>query len=103
MQGIHIKSLPLLLALIMTSLTATQVLAEANQDQKTAITASQQININQASAEQLVSLPGIGPSRAAAIVEMRDQQGPFESLEDLQKIRGIGPATAKDIQPLVSF
>jgi len=104
MQGINFKTLSLLLTLLIgLALTSGQVLANPDQDQQQAISASQQININQATAEQLTSLPGIGPSRATAIIEMREQQGPFSDLDDLQKVSGIGPATARDIQPLVNF
>lgn len=104
MQGIHLKTLSLLLILLLSlGLTAGQVLASSDTDQQQAISASQQLNINQASEEQLVSLPGIGPARAAAIIEMRNQQGPFNSLEDLQKVSGIGPAITRELQPLVSF
>lgn len=103
MQGIQIKSLTLWLALIIASLTLPQAFAEATSDQQAAISASQQMNINQATAEQLVSLPGIGPARAAAIVELREELGSFTSLEDLKKIRGIGPATAQELEPLLSF
>lgn len=48
------------------------------------------ININTATAEELDSLPGIGPSTAAAIVEDRERNGPFASPEDLMRVSGIG-------------
>lgn len=48
------------------------------------------ININTATAEELDSLPGIGPSTAAAIVEDRERNGPFASPEDLIRVSGIG-------------
>lgn len=48
------------------------------------------ININTATEEQLDSLPGIGPSTAAAIVEDRERNGPFTSPEDLMRVSGIG-------------
>ena len=52
------------------------------------------VNINTASAEILSSqLVGIGPSRAQAIVEYREQNGRFETVEHLEEIRGIGTAT----------
>lgn len=47
-------------------------------------------NINTATAEELDSLPGIGPSTAAAIVEDRERNGPFASPEDLMRVSGIG-------------
>ena len=51
------------------------------------------ININTASAEELVQLKGIGPKKAAAIVKFRETNGPFRIPEDLIKVPGIGPKT----------
>lgn len=48
------------------------------------------VNINSASAEELDALPGVGPSTAAAIVEDREQNGPFNSVDDLLRVSGIG-------------
>ncbi|WII39242.1 ComEA family DNA-binding protein [Paenibacillus thiaminolyticus] len=54
--------------------------------------ASGRININEADAEALMKLPGIGPSKSQAIVTYRESHGPFQRLEDLKKVKGIGPA-----------
>ena len=51
------------------------------------------ININTASADQLVQLKGVGPDYAAAIVAYREAEGPFKAPEDLMKVKGIGPKT----------
>lgn len=51
------------------------------------------VNINQADAKQLATLDGIGPSKAEAIVAFRDANGPFKSIDDLAKVKGIGAAT----------
>ena len=48
------------------------------------------VNINSASAEELKALPGIGPAKAAAIVEYRSQHGSFKSVEELKEVKGIG-------------
>lgn len=48
------------------------------------------VNINTASADELDSLPGVGPSTAAAIIEDREVNGPFASVEDLMRVSGIG-------------
>jgi competence protein ComEA len=50
------------------------------------------IDLNSAGAEELTELPGIGPVTAAAIVEDRIARGPFLRVEDLLRVRGIGPA-----------
>jgi len=60
----------------------------------------ERIDINAAPAYELQFLPGIGPARAQDIIEHREQHGPFEHIEELQDIRGIGPATVKNIRPL---
>jgi competence protein ComEA len=54
-------------------------------------TIAQRININTATEAELQVLPGIGPSRAAAIVEDRRLNGPFRSVDELDRVRGIGP------------
>jgi len=61
------------------------------------------INVNTADAELLAELPGIGPTRAAAIVEDRDANGPFESAEDLTRVSGIGDGTVANLEDQVSF
>lgn len=65
--------------------------------------ASIRINVNAASAAELDLLPGIGPVYAERILEERTANGPFASLEDLQRVRGIGPKTAEKLRALVSF
>lgn len=57
-----------------------------------------QININTATAEQLVLLPGIGKTRADAIIEYRTKNGNFKSVDDLTKVKGIGPKNLEKIR-----
>ena len=54
---------------------------------------SQKININTASADELMNLKGIGEKKAKAIVEFRKANGLFKQPEDLIKVPGIGPKT----------
>jgi competence protein ComEA len=54
---------------------------------------SRKININSASADELLQLKGIGEKKAASIIEFREKQGPFKSPEDLLKVPGIGMKT----------
>ncbi len=61
------------------------------------------IDVNRAEAELLCELPGIGPSKARAILEARAQNGPFRSAEDLTRVRGIGPGTVRRFHDLVTF
>ena len=58
--------------------------------------AAERIDLNQATADTLAAnIVGIGPSKAAAIVEHREQYGPFKTVDDLLLVRGIGEATLK--------
>lgn len=59
------------------------------------------VDVNRASAAELDELPGIGPATAAAIVEHREQHGPFASVADLEAVRGIGPAKLDALRDLV--
>ncbi|MBM9537583.1 ComEA family DNA-binding protein [Desulfobulbus alkaliphilus] len=61
------------------------------------------VPINHATAEHLLRLPGIGPHRAAAIVDDRERHGPFNRPEDLLRVSGIGPRTLEQLLPLVCF
>ncbi len=60
------------------------------------------IALNEASAAELSLLPEIGDRTAAAIVADREAHGPFARVEDLQRIRGIGPATVEAVRPFVT-
>jgi competence protein ComEA len=60
------------------------------------------INVNTATAEQLETLPGIGPVLAGSIVEYREQNGPFTSVDQLLEVSGIGEARLADIRDLVT-
>jgi comEA protein len=60
------------------------------------------ININTADATLLDTLPGIGPSKAAAIIDYRTQQGPFVVITDIQNVSGIGSTTFANIQTLIT-
>lgn len=55
------------------------------------------ININTAPAEELVELPGIGQVLAGRIVEYREENGPFQCVEDIRNVSGIGPGKFADM------
>ena len=61
------------------------------------------VNLNDASAEQLERLPGIGPSRARAILELRARLKRFARVEDLLRVKGIGRATFRKLRPLLTL
>jgi len=61
----------------------------------------QTLDINSASETELQELPGIGPALSARIVEFRNANGPFASLDELDAVSGIGPALMAQLKPLV--
>lgn len=61
-----------------------------------------EVNINTATQVQLESLPGIGPAKATAIIQYRNDHGPFTSVQQLDNVSGIGPATMANLSGLVS-
>lgn len=60
------------------------------------------INLNSASATELTRLSGIGPVKAEAIVRFREEHGPFERVDDLTAVRGIGAATLEKNRHLLA-
>ncbi len=57
------------------------------------------IDVNSAEEAQLDLLPGIGPRLAARIVEERDREGSFASLDDLSRVPGLGPRVIERLRP----
>ncbi len=59
------------------------------------------VSLNTATAEQLDSLPGVGPATAQQIIAYRESQGPFTSVDQLTEVSGIGSAKLEQLRPLV--
>jgi competence protein ComEA len=76
----HKKPMALLLAGILIIALVSAVFAQEGK----------KININQAQADELTQMKGIGASYAKRIVQFRDANGPFSSPEDIMKVPGIG-------------
>ena len=60
------------------------------------------IDVNEATADQLDALPGVGPATATAIVAERVRNGPFVDVDDLDRVPGIGPAKLEALRDLVT-
>lgn len=60
------------------------------------------LNINKANAEQLDTLPGVGPSIAQKIIDYRSSRGSFKSIEELNNVSGIGNEKYKDVKDLIT-
>jgi comEA protein len=82
----------LLMMLVLGWVSAADLVAQSDK----------RVDLNTAGEAELVGLPGIGPSIAKRIVEYRENNGPFEKVEDLMNIRGIGERTFLQIRDLVT-
>jgi len=60
------------------------------------------ININRASLEELMELPGIGQQKAQDIIEYRNQNGQFNTIEEIQNVSGIGPTIFENIKNVIT-
>jgi competence protein ComEA len=67
-----------------------------------AASSSQKVDINRAEAWLLAALPGIGDTRAQAIVAYRRENGPYRDIYELLKVPGIGSATFENIKELIT-
>ncbi|MBI4511791.1 MAG: helix-hairpin-helix domain-containing protein [Deltaproteobacteria bacterium] len=66
---------------------------------KAASVASGTVNLNAATEDELMLLPGVGPSKAAAILTWRKKYGSFKKIEDLSKVKGFGRKTLLKLKP----
>ena len=60
------------------------------------------ININTATQTTLETLPGIGPVTAKAIIQYRQENGPFSEIQGIQAVSGIGPVTFEKIKEFIT-
>ena len=61
------------------------------------------VNLNTASVDELMELPGVGPSKAEAILAFRKARGGFKKVEDLMKVKGIGRKTFHKLRPFLAL
>lgn len=76
-----------------------QVAGATTQDEQAQ---SDKININTALAEELDKLPNIGPARAADIIAYREENGDFQTIEEIKNIKGIGDKSFEDLKDLIT-
>lgn len=88
------------------SVTETESLAETTVITATTampgIDASGKVNLNTASLQDLMTLKGIGQSKAQAILDDRNENGPFSSVEDLTRVSGIGEKTFENLRDQIT-
>ena len=75
----------------------------STQSSSTSDTSSKKVNINTATQEELDALPGIGPSIAAKIIDYREQNGKFNSIEEIKEVSGIGDAKYEKIKASITI
>lgn len=94
----------LLLSSVLTLASPAVLSAPAvSEPNQTEMTQQTLISLNTASAEELMSLPGIGKKKAQAIVQFRDDIGGFKAIEELKDVRGIGEKLFARVSGLVSL
>ena len=95
----------LIAALVLTgsSIMKLESLYAAGDVQFQAPAAAKAVNINKAEVEELQTLRGIGPALAERILQYRQEHGKFEKAEDLSNVRGIGSAKLEKIKSQISI
>jgi comEA protein len=82
----------------------SEVRSSQNQALETrALSPRRLININQARSGELEMLPGIGPALASRIIADREENGSFDTIDALQRVKGIGPKTVEKIRASVTI
>jgi competence protein ComEA len=84
--------------LIALAIGTTALSALAAESQLTGV-----VNLNTATQQELQLLPGIGESRAKAVIEARKRKGGFQKVEDLLEVKGIGEAGLEKLRPHVTL
>ena len=75
----------------------------STQSSSTSDMSSKKVNINTATQEELDTLPGIGPSIASKIIDYREQNGKFNSIEEIKEVSGIGEAKYEKIKDSITI
>ena len=95
--------------LVLLLVTINQAIAAAAQESAQQPVVAQEsllaakIDINNADEKMLTKLPGVGSTTASRIHEYRKVNGPFKSVDDLLKVKGIGPKVLDKIRPFVTM
>ena len=90
------------LALLLAVLITPALTLASPQAQAPAAVQKTTINLNTATVDQLMTLPGIGQKTAERILEYRTKSGGFKKIEELMNVKGIGEKSFLKIKPLVS-
>lgn len=98
------RTLSLLTALLVSVCAMACVHAEALVDDTLAVVQPEPgaVDLNSATEGDLIALPGIGPSKAAAILAYRKKHGAFKRVDDLRNVKGFGRKTVAHLRPMVT-
>ncbi len=92
----------ILLALAI-AMPATFSVAATKQPAKQTQIQQEKINVNTATADSLSTVPGIGPKKADRILDYRNKNGKFSSIEGLLEVKGIGEKSLKKMRPYLTI
>jgi len=93
----------LMAALAAVALSTAAIAAQGRTAAPKAVaTAAAPVNLNTASADQLATIPGVGPRMAERIIDYRQKNGSFKKVEDLMNVSGIGEKNFLKMRPLVT-
>lgn len=84
------------LAVFLVALAVTAITGTADCSQPSGV-----VNINTASSEELQLLPRVGPALAGRIIEFREANGPFRSVDEILAIKGIGERSFEKLEPWI--
>jgi competence protein ComEA len=84
------------LLVILVALAVTVVAGTADSSQPSGV-----VNINTASSEELQLLPRVGPALAGRIIEFREANGPFQTVDEILAVKGIGESSFKKLEPFI--
>ena len=101
-NGISVVFVTLVLMLIVNPAISQDKKDEAVKANETLVSMTQ-VNINEADADTLATLKGVGKGRALEIIEYREQNGPFEKPEDIMKVKGIGQKIFEQNKDLIAI
>lgn len=82
--------------------SCTNIFDEKDNNENSNLEVDTKISLNTASLELLMTLPGIGESKAESIINYREKEGPFEKIEDIMNISGIGESTFEKIKDYIT-
>jgi len=85
-----------LLTLILVAFAVTTVVGTADSSQPSGV-----VNINTASSQELELLPRVGPALAGRIIEFREANGPFQTVDEILAVKGIGESSFEKLEPFI--